>query len=675
MKRLAIVTGLALVAGSLVAVPLAQKGKPKFTTWRQYLGGSDSSQYSSLDQINKKNVVQLQVAWTYSTGDMRTYRFNPIVVDNVMYTLAKNMALVALDAATGKEIWTHENQGAIGDRGINYWESADRKDRRLLFINAGFLTAVDASTGKTIEAFGDKGKVDLRLGLNRDVTSVRPLQTGNPGRIFENLIILSLPAGGAQFISNPGDTHAYDVVTGKLMWTFHSVPEKGEFGADTWPEAALATGGGVHNWSELTVDEARGIAYIPFGTARFDFYGGNRIGNDLFGNSLVALDARTGKRLWHFQAVHHDLWDYDFPQAPKILTVRHDGRNVDVIAQASKQGFLYVFDRVTGKPLWPIEEKPVPQSDVPGEVTSPTQPIPTMPPPFARQSFTEKDINPYLSADDQAAVRTLLRNSRNEGVFTPPSMKGSIELPGHNGGANWGSSAINPARGMFFVVSKELPTFLAIVPPGAPTRGGGGGRGRGAPAAARGGEVPGGPEGGRGALAPGSVPLASPPPPPPPPPPPARIPGAPEGFVAYNSPYDFLLQTNGLSAIGPPWSNITAYDLNKGTILWQIPNGEFPGLAPGSHAPRGGPVVTAGGLIFVGTSTDRKMRAYDQDSGKVLWERDLPAAAEGVPAVYEVNGRQFVAISVGSAGLFPPRVGDPPPPGPSQYMVFALPRK
>ena len=250
MKRLALVIGFALVVGSLVAVPFAQqKAKPKFNTWHAYLGGADSSQYSSLDQINKKNVSQLQVAWTYATRDTRTYRFNPVIVDGVMYVLAKNMALVALDAASGKEIWTHENQGAIGDRGINYWESADRKDRRLLYINAGFLTAVDAATGKTIDSFGEKGKVDVRLGLNRDITNVRPLQTGNPGRIFENLIIISLPAGGANYISNPGDTHAYDVRTGKLMWTFHSVPEKGEVGADTWPEAALATGGGVHNWS------------------------------------------------------------------------------------------------------------------------------------------------------------------------------------------------------------------------------------------------------------------------------------------------------------------------------------------------------------------------------------------------------------------------------------------
>ena len=670
MKNTLLAAFIAVTAAAVV-VPVStvaqQKGgTPKFDTWRQYLGGSDSSQYSSLNQINKSNVAKLEVAWTYSTGDMRTYRFNPIVVGNVMYTLAKNMALVALDAATGREIWTHENQGQVGDRGINYWESADRKDRRLLFINAGFLTAVDAATGKTIESFGENGKVDLRLGLNRDITNVRPLQTGNPGRIFDNLIILSLPAGGAQYISNPGDTHAYDVRTGKLAWTFHSVPEKGEFGADTWPEAALAGGGGVHNWSELTVDEVRGIVYIPFGTARFDFYGGNRIGNNLFGNSLVALDARTGKRLWHFQAVHHDLWDYDFPQAPKLLTVRHDGRNVDIIAQASKQGFLYVLDRATGTPLWPIEERPVPQTDVPGEVTSPTQPIPTMPPPFARQSFTEKDINPYLTAEEQASLRELLKNSRNEGVFTPPSLKGSIEMPGHNGGANWGSSAINPTKGTFFIVSKELPTFIQLVPPGAPTgrgrAGGANGGGRaGAPAA-------GGPEG--AARGP-----ATPPPPPP---------GAPAGMIAYNSPYSFMNNyANGMSAIGAPWSQLTAYDLNTGKIMWQVPNGEMPGLPggkteAGSYAPRGGVTATAGGLLFIGTSSDRKVRAYDQDTGKVLWSVDVPAAVEGVPTVYEVGGREYVVFCVGGGrGLFAPREGTgiAAPPGPAQYMAFALPRK
>ena len=251
--------------------------------------------------------------------------------------------------------------------------------------------------------------------------------------------------------------HAYDVRTGKLEWVFHSIPQTGEFGADTWPDGRAARPrGGVHNWSELTVDEARGIAYIPFGTARFDFYGGNRHGNNLFGNSLVALDARTGKRLWHYQLVHHDLWDYDLPQAPKLLTIRKNGRNVDVVAQATKHGFLFVFDRVTGTPIWPIEERPVPQSDVPGEQTSPTQPFPTMPPPFARQSFTEKDINPYPAAGGAGRrCASSCATSRNEGLFTPPSFQGTIEMPGHNGGANWGSSAVDPINGEMYVVVEE----------------------------------------------------------------------------------------------------------------------------------------------------------------------------------------------------------------------------
>jgi quinoprotein glucose dehydrogenase len=316
---------------------------------------------------------------------------------------------------------------------------------------------------------------------------------------------------------------------------------------------------------------------------------------------------------------------------------------------------------VTGQPIWPIEERPVPQSDVPGEKTWPTQPFPTSPPPFARQSFTEKDINPFLPAEEQAKLREQLRSYRNEGLYTPPSFQGSIQLPGHNGGANWGSSAVDPVKGTLYVVSKELPTLLKLLPPG---EAGGGG-----PLGPAGGGGAGGRAGGRG--------RGGPPPGPPPVPPNAGQPG----FNAYNSPYDFMLMSNGLSAMGPPWSQLTAYDLNKGTILWQIPNGEFPGLGAkgaavaGSHAPRGGPVVTGGGLIFVATSSDRKLRAYDQDNGKVLWERSLPAASEGVPAVYEVNGRQFVAICVGGVGLFPPRVGDLTDTGAGQYMVFTLPQR
>jgi glucose dehydrogenase len=615
---------------------LTAQGDFDFAGWDQYLGGADSSQYTSLKQIDKSNVTQLQVAWTYPTGE--NYLFNPIVVDGVMYVLAKSRSIVALDAATGREIWVHPNEGVVGTRGMNFWRSADGKDKRLFYVNSGYLTSIDATTGETIKSFGDNGRVDLRVGLDGDITKIRPLQTNNPGRIFEDLIIMSLPAGGVSYASSPADIHAYNVRTGVLTWTFHTVPRTGEFGADTWPKTSDLFGG-VHNWSESTVDPELGIVYIPTGTARYDFYGANREGADLFGNSLIALDARSGKRLWHFQTVHHDLWDYDLPTAPKLLTIHHDGMDVPAVAQPSKQGFVYVFNRITGGPIWPIVERPVPQSDTPGEHSWPTQPFPTQPPPFARQRFTEADINPYISEEDQAKVREILSHSRNEGLYTPPSLQGTIMLPGHNGGANWGSSAVDPKNGRLFVVSKELPTTANLRLP-QPSQAGDTGRRR---------------------------------------PPPGPVPNGGPDFTPYTVPIDFMLQSNGLSAIGPPWSQITAYDLNEGKIMWQVPDGEVSTLAAdgikntGSQAPRGGPVATGSGLLFVGTSSDRALRAYDADTGKVLWKFDLPAATEGVPAIYSINGREYVAIAVGGNGLFSQGLGLPAP-GPGQYMVFALPQ-
>ena len=619
----------------------AAKAKP-YTTWTAYGGGAHSAQFTALSQINKTNVSQLQVAWTYPvTG---TIVFNPIVVDNVMFVQGTSNAIVALDAATGKEIWTHPNQGGIGARGLNYWESPDRSDRRLIYLNAGNITAIDARTGQTITSFGNNGRVDLRTALWRDVRN--PLQTSNPGRIFDDVIIMSLPAQGAGYEANPADVQAYDVRTGKVRWVFHTIPLPGEFGYDTWPDGAFKTAGGVHNWSEMTVDEQNGIVFIPTGTGRFDFYGGNRHGANLFANSIVALDARKGTRLWHQQLVHHDLWDFDLPQAPKLLTIRQNGRNVDVVAQATKMGFVFVFERKTGRPIFPIEERPVPQTDVPGEVSWPTQPFPTKPAPFARQAFTEKDINPFLPPAELEAMRQKVRNSRNEGLYTPPSLRGSVSMPGHNGGANWGSGAVDPIRGEMYIVSKNMPVMLRLVRSNEePTAGGALGGGPPSPIISPAEEAK--------LIAEAKEALA-------------------KGPVRYTSPSDFMLSpSNAMTAIGPPWSQLTAYDLNTGEIKWQVPDG---GVAPppgsnvdipadsGSHMPRGGPLVTAGGLVFVATASDRTVRAYDRDNGKVVWKTDLPTGSEGVPASYDVNGRQFIVFPVAAGtGGFSIRWGGPGP--------------
>lgn len=604
-----------------------------FESWDQYLGGVDSSQYSSLDQIDADNVGLLEEVWSYPTGP-GPHRFSPTVVDGVMYLLGADNAVVALAADTGQELWVHPNQGAVGNRGISYWESEDGSERRLLYINGGFLTAIDADTGAGIPTFGEGGRVDLRAGLEGDASAVRPLQTSNPGRVFEDLMIVSLPAGAAGYRSSPGDIHAYDVRTGELEWVFHTVPKPGEFGAETWPAGILPEAGGVHNWSELTIDVDRGIAYIPLGSPRYDFYGGNRHGENLFGDSLVALDARTGDRIWHYQLVHHDLWDYDLPTAPKLLTLERDGRQVDVVVQSTKWGYVYVFDRDTGEPFWPIEERPVPPSDVPGEQAWPTQPLPVTPPPFARPAFSIDDLNPYLPEDELAALRERFAGLRDEGLYTPPSLEGSLR---HAGGSSWGSSAVDPMRGRLYVSSLELPTVVTLIEPN-----GRGGRGR-----------------GRGAAPP---------------------PNANPEFVAYDAPMEFLLANEGMYAIGPPFSRLTAYDLEEGRILWQVPNGEIPSLVErgitetGSQSPRGGPLVTAGGLVFVGTSSDRKLRAYDQESGEVLWELQLDSAVEGVPATYRIGGRQYLVICAAAQnGTLPTGAATEPPPGPGRYVVLALP--
>ena len=727
------------------------------TGWKEYLGGPDSSHYSPLKQINASNVNKIEVAWSYPAPDGSS-SFCPLVVDNIAYISAKGGALVALDATTGKELWVHPfgtggggRGGIAGQRGANYWESKDRKDRRIFVTTGGYLHAIDALTGKAVDSFADHGKLDLKIGIDR---APIPLVSRTPGRIFENLIILgSFPGEG--YLAPPGDLRAFDVRTGKLAWVFHTIPRPGELGYDTWPKDAYKYMGGVDVWGEITVDEKRGIAYFPTSSAKYELYGGDRPGANLFADCLLALDARTGKYLWHFQAVHHDLWDYDPAAAPQLATVKHDGKTVDIVALAPKTGFLYVFDRVTGKPLWPIEERPVPKSEVPGEWTSPTQPFPTMPPPFARQTFTRKDLYfGFMTPEEKAHWEERFDNAQNKGLYTPPGLTDTISIPGVNGGPFHWNTGADGANGIVFVQSKDFPSILKMVKVGesmAANSGGtipsrlqpGGGRGRGGvggfgaaggpPMALRfgrtvyegscqpchGPDLKGdrGPavadsvkrlgsdvvlnivKNGKGAMpgfptmnatamanvveflekseqAPPGTGVAG-----------NMLmermePGYPEGVTTPPARYKTGYGQEGY-IITPPWSTITAYDLNTGEIMWQTPYGDTPQAGPsdklrGNVTPRSGFVVTAGGLVLF-ADNQSKLYALDKNTGKVVYSRDVPNSAVGVPAVYEVNGREYILFALIGGPGFPagarmPPGGVNPPAGERQFVAFALPK-
>ena len=639
----------ALLVVLAIASPFGQSAPASrpYTTWRDYGGASDSMQYSALTQINKTNVATLEQAWFFPVPDKGgNLGFNPIVVDGVMYLMGPQGSIVAVEAATGKQIWLHRVEGAgtggRATRGINYWESSDRSDRRLIFGAGGSLREIDAHSGSPITSFGDNGRVDMRVG------PIRPLggPSATPGRVFENLFLTGSQTGEG-YGSTPGDLRAYDIVTGKLAWTFHTIPYPGEFGYDTWPESAWKWAGGVNTWGEISIDEKRGIAYFPLGSPTHDMFGGDRKGANLFGNCLLALDARTGKRLWHFQTVHHDLWDYDLTTAPKLLTVRHNRAMVDIVAQATKFGLLYVFNRVTGEPLWPIEERPVPKSDVPGEESYPTQPFPTKPPPFARLKLDITDINPHLDDQERERLRGILKNARNEGLFTPQSLThDQISIPGELGGSNWGGAAADPTTGMLYVRTADQPGIhklreanLNETPPGGAASG-------------------------------------------PPRPPLPQIPGVTRYTARLGA---MFVAKNGLLAIGPPWAELVAYDLNEGTITWRAPLGTVRALAEkgikntgnARRVHRNGPVATAGGLIFIGTNADGMVRAFDKDNGRILWERQLEANPEGLAAVFETGGRQYVVFCTSTYESVPADdIAIVPGKLEAQgYYVFALPQK
>jgi quinoprotein glucose dehydrogenase len=708
--------GSAVVLGWITLAADGVAPRAAYTTWSHYGGSADSAQYSALAQIDRTNVRGLVLAWSYTAprqstpgrGLLSSLAFSPLVVDGTMYVLGQQNAIVALDAATGARRWSRPLEGRPPMRGLSYWASADGHDRRLLFSADNFLHALDAGTGEPIASFGTGGRVDLREGVPR-ARAARGIQSSTPGRVFENLLLMgSSPSEDRD--APPGDIRAFDVVTGKLVWTFHTIPRAGEYGYDTWPEEAWTRIGGANAWAEIAVDEARAIAYFPLGSPTYDFYGADRKGANLFGNCLVALDARTGKRLWHFQTVHHDLWDYDLATGPKLLTVEHEGKRVDAVAQATKLGFLYVLNRETGEPLWPIEERPVPASDVPGESAWPTQPFPSKPPPFSRQAFTASDLNPHLDEGDRARLERFVQGLRNEGLFTPPSVRGSMQMPGQFGAANWGAASVDPLAGLLYLRSVDLPTsntLREITPrPSTPTRTSGTPDGRQMyrrmcaachgmvetrlrtvaalghdrfAAAVRSGRsnMPPFPQLTDGEItsifnhlvnAPEVAPA------------PAAAPYV-EGQTRYVGQFaNLILADNSLPAIKPPWSELVAYDLNEGTIRWRVPFGNVPILSAkgttgtGSfRAHRNCPVTTAGGLIFLASGGDATVRAHDTRTGDVLWEHVLPANPDGIPAVYEVGGRQFVAFFAGTERDYAETVWKPGDPSAQGYYVFALP--
>ena len=612
-------------AAAIAAVSSVLGGAQPPREWRDYAGGPDSSRFVAATQITKGNVTQLQVAWTYPDGDTD---FNPLVVRDVIYTRARGHKLAAIDAATGTPRWVSPEIEAFSVRGMNYWESADGRDRRLLLSTLNRLRAFDASTGQPIASFGKDGVVDLREGLDRDPATVEQ-QSRLPGKIFEHLIILG-SATNREYASAPGDIRAFDVRTGAHVWSFRTIPRKGEFGADTWPDDARAHVGGANAWAEMSVDAGRGIVYVPTGSGKFNFFGGYRRGDNLFSDSLIALDARTGKRRWHFQTVHHDIWDLDNNSAPQLTTITRAGRKVDIVAMASKTGYLYVFDRVSGKPIWPIEERPVPQkTSVPGQYLSPTQPFPTRPEPFSRQSFTVADLNPHILTDEQRAqFRERILKARNDGPFTPIGFDEVVHMPGNQGGSNWGSTAGNPGDGRVYVIGFNVPTIIRLLKPGE-TR-------------------------------------------------PARA-GNPEEIVKDGYP-----TTDGFglypTIVKPPYTTLTAYDLNKGAIAWQKGLGDDLRLLPlgitgtgSAMTIKGGLIVTGTGLVFA-TAADRKVHVYDTVSGGELATLPLGGPTSGGPSMYEHGGRQYLLVTASPVQPSGPGAVPTPHKGPTGLIAYALPR-
>nr|WKN34758.1 PQQ-binding-like beta-propeller repeat protein [Tunicatimonas sp. TK19036] len=688
----------------------AEEHQTYYQTWSHYMGDPARTHYSSLGEIDRDNVQELEVAWTYESGEIGKNNYiqcNPLVVDTILYGASPGMKIFAVHAATGEPIWEFNpfegtNQTSF-TRGLSYWAEGD--DHRLYFTAREKLYALDALTGKPVSAFGGQGYIDLREGLGRDIEGLA-YTYHSPGTIYQDLIIMGA-LNAERLPAAPGHIRAFNVRTGEQAWIFHTIPQPGQEGYETWEDStAYRYIGGVNNWAGMTLDEERGIVFAPLGSASFDFYGGNRKGANLYANSLVALDARTGEKRWHFQTVHHDIWDRDLPSPPTLVAVEQEGEKIDAVAQITKSGFVYVFNRETGESLFPIEEQPYPESDLIGEETWPTQPLPTQPPPFARQSMTADDINPHSRFRD--SLLAVFESVRSGGQFEPPSVEGTIIFPGLDGGGEWGGAGYDPVTGVLYVNANELPWILRMIeqeneqPKNLMALGQNvyqsncvGCHGADLEGSTFHGQAPALVDlaermneeqvhervrEGKGAM-PSFAYLSD-----------IQIDavtayllkeeGSSEQIVQEASindagqlrysfeGYKSFSDADGYPAVKPPWGTMNAIDLNKGKILWQVPLGEYPeltekGIPKTGTNNYGGPVVTAGGLVFIAATQDSQIRAFNSATGEELWKHALPAAGMATPCTYEVDGKQYIVIAAGG-GKITKKHGD-------QYVAFALP--
>lgn len=710
-----------LIFPVILAFLLSCDPSKPYKDWNEYLGDKARTHYSSLDQINTENVAELKVAWSYASGDARAdslsqIQCSPIVVNGIMYGTNPALKLFAVNAETGEELWKfspggNQKPGWGANRGVIFWD--DGADGRIIYTSGKFIYAIDAISGTVESSFGENGKVDLRKGLGRPFEQQLAI-ANTPGVVYQRILVQGTRVNEGPGAS-PGHVRGYDLNTGELLWVFHTIPYPGEYGDDTWPENAWQYIGGANSWAGMALDDETGLVYIPTGSASFDFYGGNRKGQNLFANSLVALDATTGERIWHYQFVHHDLWDRDLPAPPNLVTIKRDNNEIKAVAQVTKSGHTFVFDRLTGKPVFPIEEVPVPASDLEGEAAWPTQPVPTSPPPFARQVFT-RDLISDLFPDASANIADFISETEHSKVsltekweslhsipFTPPTEQGNIMFPGFDGGAEWGGAGYDPTTGILYINSNEMPWMFRAkrieVLAGQGLNRLGQAIFEQQCARCHGADRHGqdvnpslinlkdrlGVEdisalikNGRGAMAP--LPHITEP----------QI----QAIAAYLLEVDDqevpieLMQTSdpnllpytlnsfgrflddrGYPAVKPPWGTLNAIDLNQGKLLWQVPLGEFDeltaiGIPKTGTENYGGPVVTQGNLIFIGASKDQRFRAFDKRTGEELWKIDLPAGGYATPITYEIKGKQYVVIACGGGKMNTPS-GD-------RYVAFSL---